>query len=136
MRRLATLEPTVEGFITMLNAKITQYDQRQSLKDPYHNSNFMAIAFGSVDSHITSKFKRAKLLDSSDPEVLLALKSMIPQAIYIKAITGSVVRAIDAYLEKGKLPKYPVTSRVRKRKASDTIKNLEMRVARLEKLAR
>lgn len=134
MRRLASLEPTVEGFITMLTAKITQYDQRQSLKDPYHNSNFMAIAFGSVDSHLTSKFKRADLLDSSDPTVLRALKNMIPETIYIKAITGSVIRAIDAYLENGTLPKYPVTSRVQKRKASDTIKNLEMRVARLERL--
>ncbi len=132
----STLEPTVQGFITMLNAKITQYDQRKSLKDPFHNHNFMAIAFDSVDSRITSKFKRAKLLDSSEPEALLALKSMIPQAILIKAITGTVVRAIDAYLEKGKLPNYPVTSKVRKRKASDVIKHLEQRVARLEKRAR
>lgn len=125
------LKPTVNGFITMLNAKINQYDQRKSLKDPYHNSNFMSLAYESVENRITSKFKARKLLDSSDHEVLLILKALIPKAILIKAVTGSVVRAIDAYIEKGKIPKYPVV----KRKASEVIRNLEMRIASLEKLS-
>lgn len=140
MRRSAkSLEPTVNGFITMLIAKITQYDQKQSLKDPFHNSNFMSIAFGSVEERITEKFKRAKLLDSSDPDHLRVLKEMIPTAIIIKRVINPVIRAIDAYLESGKIPKYPVTSAVRKKRkattksASEIINELETRIARLEK---
>ena len=134
MIRSANLPPTVDGFITMLTAKITQYDQRKSLKDPFHNSNFMGLAFESVEDRITSKFRKAGLLNSSDPEALLMLKALIPTAILIKAVTGTVVRAIDAYLENGKIPKYPGRRpRGSKRKASEVIHDLEIRIAHLEK---
>ena len=132
MRRIANLEPTVNGFITMLIAKITQYDERETAKGKYVNPNFMAIAFGSVDERLTKKFKKAGLLDSNDPKVLKVLKKLIPTAITIPRVINPVIKAIDAYIDSGKLPKYPVTSRVRGRRANE-FRSLESRIARLER---
>ena len=105
LEKKATKGALPQDFLDLLTVHIIRYDRKKSSKDWRHNPNFMEIALGAVKERITDKLERNNLLDDSNPEILILLKKLIPLVIRHKVITNPVVKAIDKFLEEGKIPK-------------------------------
>ena len=116
--RIARLEPTVSGFLTMLTGLLTQYDMRQ-MRKRFYNPNALSHYMGAVQ-RIEEKFSRSEL-KSSDTDTLLRLSDEIDLMFSIPGMKNRVIKAINQYIENGKLPKYPTTSAARKRKANQRV---------------
>jgi hypothetical protein len=108
MDKEATITPNVEGFLTFLTGALTQYDQQASTKrgyNPYALGHYLK-AKQDVEAGMSS------LKHSDDPEALNKLKAGI-QHHFTEGFPPAkkTLKAIDAFLETGRAPKYPTTKR-------------------------
>lgn len=108
MDKQATITPNVEGFLLYLSGALTQYDQRASTKRGY-NPNALGHymkALHDIESSVSS------LKKSQEPDALAKLKMNIEHYLVRDFPPAkSTVKAIDAFLETGKAPNYPVSKR-------------------------
>jgi hypothetical protein len=106
--RTAMGSATVDAFLMALSGHLTQYDQKQEAKgrgwNPYALSHYM----GALDKVRTDTKKHHK---RDDAEAMDALKASMARRFNDFPPVRAVVRKIDAWLEKGRMPKYPVTKR-------------------------
>ncbi len=103
---LATLsearEGTVRVFLTILTHKLTMYDKRLSTRQP---NTFRLGHFLDAASKVEKDMKRH--LDSDDPKHLEKLKAAIGKRFIVRDMppAKAVIKQIDAFIDKGKLPK-------------------------------
>jgi uncharacterized coiled-coil protein SlyX len=119
--KTASVKPTIKGFLLILQGSATQYDERQMRKSRFWNANALSHYMDAV-SRIEEKFSVSDL-KSSDPALLRVLIREIDGMFLIPGIKNKVIKAINQYIDNGKLPKYPGSS---KRKASLEKSSIEM----------
>ncbi len=103
----AGLPPTVNTFLHILIASLTQYDMRLSLKDG--NIHRLAHFLGAANK--VAKDMEGKL-ESQDKASLEDLKESMRRR-FSEALPPikRTMKAIDTFLTKGALPRYPVPKR-------------------------
>jgi hypothetical protein len=107
-RRIASLTPTVDNFLLVLRGNIIQSDTAQRKRDlkrgtppnPYALGH-MAEALNKIRSQLSS------IRNSSDPADIGKLRVAIQRQFNDVAPVRKTLKAIDAYLNSGKAPKYP-----------------------------
>lgn len=106
--RLASVQPTVRGFLLILVGNITQSLAAQEKRDQKKGIPSNPHALG-INLDVVHKIEGSmtKELDSSDPEDLVKLKAAITKKFNDTSPVRLTIKAIDAYLQTGKAPAYP-----------------------------
>jgi len=120
-----SVKPTVEGFHFILTGALTQYDVQQMARAAkkrggYHNANALGLYFQALERAEKDPKMRGVKKTSSDHEDLRKLIAVLsdyfdPHFPPIK----KTIKQIQAFIDSGKLPKYPTPPK--KRKISDSI---------------
>ena len=113
-RKSNPVEPTVRGFITILNANLTQYDMAQSAREAKGRGSVNVYRLGHLLGASQKLEDRLKsILDSSSTEDLRTLRSALVGKAFLADFPPSkkTVKAIDKYLADGKPPAYPTSGK-------------------------
>ena len=97
----------VDTFLTILMGHLTQYDQKQKARGKYWNPYAIGHYIGALQ-----RLRKAvkKYHNRDDAEAMDALKEAIGRHFELPFTpANAVIRKIDAWLEKGRTPKYPMS---------------------------
>lgn len=102
--KLAALEPTVEGFVSILRGLLIQYDTKQS-RTRFYNPYALGQYMGAVDR---VRQMVSSVLRSAAPEDLEKLRKAVDRNFNDFPPKKAFFKALDNYISTGKAPKYPV----------------------------
>jgi len=106
--RLASIKPTVEGFLLILRGNLIQSDAAQEKRDRKRGIPPNIYALGLMLEALNKiRSELHGVANSSDPEDLNALKKSINRHFNDIGPVTKTLKTIDAYLTSGKAPNYP-----------------------------
>jgi hypothetical protein len=115
-----SVKPTLEGFHFVLTGSLVQWDRNEMVKaakrrNGYYNANAMGLYLAAVSRAEKDPKMRGVKKTSSDPEDLKKLIAVLsdhfdPNFPPVK----KTIKQIQAFIDTGKLPKYPTPPKQRK----------------------
>lgn len=106
----SSVPPTVQGFLTILVGRLTQYDKKLETKGQ-SNLYRLGLWFAAKEK-VESRLKSQ--LDESTPKALGDLKAALGKEFLVNDMppVKAVVKMVDEYLTSGKAPKYAAAWRL------------------------